>query len=265
MLRYILYRTTVKGVTPQLCVEWTQAYKRGGRWMCWIQYNYTGNWACFIDCERARPVTKPPSVSMVSLKGGGGRMAHLSLDQCHTWLWRIKLALVRNNCNSNFQRYSVHVYLTEGRVRHGLVLFDMSYWPSVKLMWSFLWRRILCTLIYVLQMFGKQLSEVLDWFISKWTRCIISRSFKRRYDKMLLYIVRVHKPGMHKCLPWQQFQSDFVEKVFQVLSSRCNTNTHTVCAIGLLVLWIDRDLTTRSKLLWAEVFRSDAALAVPLV
>lgn len=53
-------------------------------------------------------------------------------------------------------------------VRPELVLV-ISYWLSVKLTWAFLWW--LCVSIYMLQMFGKHLSEVLDWILSKWFRC----------------------------------------------------------------------------------------------
>lgn len=210
MLWYILYRTTVKGVTPQLCFEWTQAYKQGGRRMCWIQYNYTGNWACFIDCERARPVTKPPSVSMVCLKGGGGRMAHLSLDQSHTWSWRIKLAVVRNNCNSNFQRYSVHVYLTEG----------MDSFCST------------CHIDFLSSWCGRSYGDVFSahWFmcykclVSNFQKCwtglyqsgpgVLYQGLLKDYMTRCCCTLCVCTNQACKFLPWQQFQSNIVEKVF---------------------------------------------------
>lgn len=157
--------------------------------------NYTGNRACFIDCERARPVTKPCRVYMVRLKGG--RVEEGDWSSCHSssltprhgesqyssgqkWLWVSHRNCVYQNC-------------IQGALRHGLVL-DMPYWRSAWLMWSIPWRHILCTLIYVIQMFGKQFSEVLDWFTSKETKSIISRSFKRVCDEILLYsVLCMHK------------------------------------------------------------------------
>lgn len=55
-------------------------------------------------------------------------------------------------------------------VRPGLVVLVVCYWLSVKLTWPFLWWCVLCTLIYVLQMLGKHLSEVLDVIISERVR-----------------------------------------------------------------------------------------------
>lgn len=74
-----------------LCGVWSEhrLTSRGGGG-CAGSSNYTGNWACFIDCERARPITKPFSVYMVCLQGGGGgRLVLLSLDQSHASSWRI--------------------------------------------------------------------------------------------------------------------------------------------------------------------------------
>lgn len=154
-LSYLLSRTTV-GVMPWLSVEWTtclQAEREGG---CAGSSNYTGNWACFIDCERARPVTKPLSVYMVYLKGGGGgggRLVLLSLGQSHTSSWRITKQLRSETVVmlSYFYRHCVCPNCTcvkhKVQLRHGFVLLDMLYWLSVKLMWPILWRHILCTLI----------------------------------------------------------------------------------------------------------------------
>ena len=44
--------------------------------------NYTVNRACFIDCERARAVTKPCRVYLVRLKGG--RVEGAERSSCHS-------------------------------------------------------------------------------------------------------------------------------------------------------------------------------------
>lgn len=116
---------------PWLSVEWTtclQAEREGG---CAGSSNYTGNWACFIDCERARPVTKPLSVYMVYLKGGGGgggRLVLLSLGQSHTSSWRITKQLRSETVVmlSYFYRHCVCPNCTcvkhKVQLRHGFVL-----------------------------------------------------------------------------------------------------------------------------------------------